>query len=330
MGVSGRLQNGLLALGGGVLLLVAVSPDIQATTGDPKHIVLGGFDQRQPSVWAQYGWYIIGAAGIILAEVLTIVALVAQRTRRRRAEADLFETRRLMEQTTQRALSRRLIETLEEERRRIAAGLHDGLGQNLLVIKNRALLGLQEAARAPKAAEGYSEISRVASASLAEVREISHNLRPYQLDRFGLTRTLQTMVANVATASGVHCVAQVDSIDGLLGASMEIHCYRIVQELLNNVVKHSHASEALVSASFQGGNIRLVVADDGCGFDPVAARDRGAGMGLTDIADRVLILDGTFDCDSQCAKGTRWTIEIPMKRKEPVSKQEIGGKTHRT
>ncbi len=215
------------------------------------------------------------------------------------------------EHAAQRTLSRRLIETQEAERKRIAAELHDSLGQDLLVIKNRAVLGLQ-AAGAPQSAEQFDEISRVAARSLAEVRQISHDLRPYQLDRLGLSNALRAMVTSVAAASGIRCAAEVDSIDGLLPAAMEIHCYRIVQELLNNVVKHSHASAARVTARRLDRNIHLVLEDDGCGFDLEAARGRAAGAGLTDIAERVRILEGTLRCDSQRAKGTRWTIVIPL------------------
>jgi len=222
------------------------------------------------------------------------------------------------EQAAQSALARRLIETQEAERKRIAAELHDSIGQDLLVIKNLALLGLQDSAAPSQAVERLGEISRLASASLAEVRAISHNLRPYQLDRLGLSKALQAMVTKVSTSSGIRCVGQIEVLDGLLQAPYEIHCYRIVQELLNNVVKHSHASEFKVSAKIQDRKILLMVEDDGCGFDSVAARDTATdagGMGLGDIAERARILKGRLRCDSQRARGTRWTIEIPLNSK---------------
>lgn len=224
-------------------------------------------------------------------------------------EARLRRAKR--EHAMQRAFSHRLIQAQEEERKRIAAELHDGLGQDLLVIKNRALLGMKDAAAAPQAAEQFTEISRLTSESLGEVRQISHDLRPYQLDRLGLTKALQAMVTNVSTASGIRCVAQLESLDGLLPQALEIHCYRIVQELLNNVLKHSQASEARMSATVRNGRICLVFEDDGCGFDRTAARQQPRGAGLRDIAERVYILGGTIRCDSEPARGARWTIEIP-------------------
>lgn len=221
-------------------------------------------------------------------------------------------------QAAQRALTRRMIETQEAERKRIASELHDSLGQDLLVIKNRAMLGLQDSAATAKSIEQFGEISRLASASLAEVREISHNLRPYQLDRLGLTKALQAMVTRVAGASGLRCTARIDSLDGAVPATMQIHCYRIVQELLNNIVKHSHASKARVLVGLGNSVVHVVVEDDGCGFDPVAAangRTGPRGMGLEDIAERVRILRGTLQCESERARGTRWEIAIPAAEK---------------
>lgn len=219
---------------------------------------------------------------------------------------------------TQRSFSQRLIETQEDERKRIAAELHDSLGQDLLVIKNRALLGLQDAAATPRSVEQFDEISRLASAALSEVRQISRALRPYQIDRLGLTRALQSMVTSVAASSGVRCDTQIDGLEGLLEAPMEIHFYRIVQELLSNVIKHSRASRATVWAEVRARKILLVVQDDGCGFDPAAfqnvAEGRG-GMGLDDVAERVRILKGAVRCESQPAAGTCWSIEIPVAAK---------------
>ncbi len=214
------------------------------------------------------------------------------------------------EHAMQSAFSRRLMQTQEEERKRIAAELHDSLGQDLLVIKNRALLGLRETGANP--AEQLTEISRMASDSLAEVRRISHDLRPYQIDRLGLTKALQLMVTSVSSASGVPCEARFEPLDGLLPESLQIHCYRIVQELLNNVVKHSHASRAHLAASVQDHRIVLLLEDDGCGFDPALQQSRGVGAGLTDVAERARILGGAVHCDSKPAQGTRWTVEIPV------------------
>ena len=224
------------------------------------------------------------------------------------------------DQIAQQAFSRRLLESQEAERKRIAAELHDSLGQDLLVIKNRAILGLQNPALIAPAMEQLGEISTMASHALEEVREISRNLRPYQLDRLGLTKALQAMATGISRASGMPIVTELDAIEGLVDPSLEIHLYRIMQELLNNVVKHSQASVARFTVKHQGLKINLVVEDDGRGFDTVHVDQPSAshGMGLTDVVERIRLLGGVWRCDSRQAAGTRWTIEIPAAREQTV------------
>jgi two-component system, NarL family, sensor kinase len=123
------------------------------------------------------------------------------------------------------------------------------------------------------------------------------------------------MVTTVTSASGLGCAIKLESVDGLLAQDSEIHLYRIVQELLNNVIKHSDASEVRVHLSSQLANLILTVDDDGRGFDPDAVFGRPAnqhGFGLTDITERVRILGGKLECDSRPAKGTLWKIQIPL------------------
>jgi signal transduction histidine kinase/ligand-binding sensor domain-containing protein len=218
------------------------------------------------------------------------------------------------ERSVEIAFAQRLIHSQEEERQRIAAELHDSIGQNLLVIKNRALLGLRDIESQARRAEQLEEISKTATQSLEEVREISRNLRPYQIDSLGLTKAISVMVSKVSSASGLRCELELELVDGLLAHSSEIHLYRIIQELLNNVIKHSDASMAWVRLKPQLPSLILTVEDDGRGFDYSAVSGRPAkehGLGLRDIAERVRILGGTIECDSCPAKGTRWKIEIP-------------------
>ena len=258
----------------------------------------------QPAWW-QTWWFHGVAAAAAAGGVLGSVEARLRRLRRGRA--------------AQQGFSRRLLESQEDERKRIAAELHDSLGQDLLVIKNRALLGLQDPAATTLVADQLGEISRLASHTLEEVREISRNLRPYQLDRLGLTKALQAMVTSVSRASGIPIATDLDPVDGLLPAAMEIHFYRIVQELLSNLVKHSHASAARVALSRCFPRLTLMVEDDGCGFDTdmLPHRQARAGLGLTDIAERVRLLGGTARCDSRPAAGTRWTVEIPVTTAPP-------------
>jgi ligand-binding sensor domain-containing protein/two-component sensor histidine kinase len=218
------------------------------------------------------------------------------------------------EHSVKTAFAQRLIHSQEEERRRIAAELHDSIGQNLLVIKNRALFGLRDSESQSHRAEQLEEISKTATQSIQEVREISQNLRPYQIESLGLTKAVAGMVAKVSSASGLPCAVELEPVDGLLAPDSEIHLYRIVQELLNNVIKHSDASEVRVRLRSQMPSLILTIEDDGRGFDYDEVFGRPArehGFGLADIAERVRILGGELECLSRPEKGTRWMIQIP-------------------
>ena len=213
----------------------------------------------------------------------------------------------------QEAFSRRLIDSQEQERKRIAAELHDSLGQNLLVIKNYALMALNTGNGDNPMREHVSEISDAATLSIEEVRQIAHNLRPYQLERLGLTNTLQTMLRQIANASDIGFTVEVDPIDGLLSKDEEISLYRIVQEAVNNILKHSGASDASVLIKLVGDEIHLTIADDGRGFrlEPAGQAElQKRGFGLTGSAERVRILGGTQTIQTAPGQGT--TIHITI------------------
>ncbi|MFT3744652.1 MAG: two-component regulator propeller domain-containing protein [Pyrinomonadaceae bacterium] len=211
---------------------------------------------------------------------------------------------------SQEAFSRQLIESQEAERKRIAQEIHDGLGQSLLVIKNRAALGLA-AAEKMKADEQFDEIRESVTDALSEVRAISQNLRPLHLERLGLTSTLEEMIEQLDAASAIEINYDIEQIDGKLTPENEINLYRIVQESLNNVIKHSDATKASVSVFIESERLVLTIRDNGKGFD----RDRVAGrsgLGLNGIAERARILGGTLSIESEPGKGTTVLVNLSV------------------
>ena len=124
----------------------------------------------------------------------------------------------------QQAFSRQLIASQENERKRIAAELHDSLGQRLVIIKNLALILLNGSA-ADGAREQIDEISTEASQAIGEVKEISYNLRPHQLDRLGLTKALEALVKKAASASPIAFTSEIDDIDDVFPKQAEINFY---------------------------------------------------------------------------------------------------------
>jgi signal transduction histidine kinase/ligand-binding sensor domain-containing protein len=212
----------------------------------------------------------------------------------------------------QEAFSKQLIESQETERKRIAGELHDSLGQELLIIKNSAALGLKLLGDADRTKEQIEQISGTASQAIAEVRQIAYNLRPYHLDEIGLTQSLEELVERVAGACPIKFTCAIDSIDDICPKDAAINLYRIVQESLNNIVKHAEASEAKLLVRRNPREIEVLVEDNGKGFAPGSKTARRPGFGMTGLAERARILGGTLSIQSLPDKGTTVKLNIPV------------------
>ncbi len=206
----------------------------------------------------------------------------------------------------QEELSRKLLESQEEERKRIGAGLHDSLGQDLLVIKNLAVMGIE--ANENNKDENLKQISSLVSQVLAEVREISYNLRPYHLDQLGLTGALKSILSRVSSSSNIEFDEDFDDLNNLFPKEQEINIFRIVQEAVNNIIKHSHATKAMIKIKREKDRVIFSISDNGIGFD----KNR-AGFGLTGMAERIRVLRGSFEITSGPGGGTIITVNIPLR-----------------
>lgn len=215
------------------------------------------------------------------------------------------------DQVRQHEISRLLIQSQEGERKRIAQEMHDSLGQELLVIKNRALMGLKTVTAESKEKRQLEQISEGATAILKLVRSMSHSLRPPELDRLGLTETIRSILANVREAYGMTLNAEIDEIDGLVVQDNEINIIRILQETLSNIEKHSGASTIDLRIAVSGGTITITVKDDGKGYSKDSVH---YGIGLAGITERVRILNGSLSIESGTGSGTTVTVTIPVQQ----------------
>ena len=231
-------------------------------------------------------------------------------TAQRQAEATLREAQ-AEEIRVREEFARRLITAQENERHRLAAELHDSLGQNLSVIKNRAHLAAQLAGSSVDVKGHLEAIDRVATTAIAETRSLAHNLHPPHIEQVGLTESLQGLIVEVSQASPIRFERRLENVDDLFKGAAATHFFRIVQEALNNLVKHSQAAEAIVTLERDLHLVRLRIADDGVGFDR-AAVDLQLGLGLTSMRERVRMLEGTFQLESQPGLGTRLIVEVPI------------------
>ncbi|MBS1794271.1 MAG: hypothetical protein JSS81_10475 [Acidobacteria bacterium] len=246
-------------------------------------------------------WWFAALAALAAAGFVGL--LYQTRVRRFRREKNLAED-----------FSNRLIESQEQERKRIAAELHDGLSQSLVIIKNRAELCLGDPQNTEFTTEHLEEISVTATEAIDEAKEIIHDLRPIQLDRLGLTKAVAAMLRRVSETAGIEFETALEPIDELLPKPAESSLYRIVQEAVNNLVRHSGAARARVEISKTGAALRIVVTDDGRGFDETAARPANGGFGLAGIRERARLLNGEALIESKINFGTSVKITIPLSR----------------
>lgn len=218
----------------------------------------------------------------------------------------------------QQDVSRRLIESQEAERKRIASELHDSVGQDLLVIKNRAYLAQKNKRLNTKVREQLDHITNTVTQSLQNVRQIARNLRPYHLDRVGLTGAIRSTLEDIAESSDIRFDMNIENVDNLFPhqeKEIEVNVFRIVQEGVNNVLKHSHANEVKIDIRSIERKLSIVIEDDGKGFDPSSVTLK-AGLGLSGISERVRILGGTYSIESTPGKGTTVMVSIPVEKRE--------------
>jgi signal transduction histidine kinase/ligand-binding sensor domain-containing protein len=233
----------------------------------------------------------------------------------------LFSNHRIAQlqraKAAQQAFSQQLIASQESERKRIAAELHDSLGQRLVVINNLALFFLKaHRQRHPSDAEieTIEEISAEAGLAMEETRNISYNLRPFQLDRLGLTKSIEALIRTAAKSSGIAIIDELANVDDAFPEETRINFYRIVQEALNNIMKHSQATEAKVLILRNPDQVVLSMHDNGRGFVPssrLPEKTQG-GFGLTGMAERATLLGGTLKMESVPGNGTVMTVQIPL------------------
>lgn len=214
------------------------------------------------------------------------------------------------------ALSRKLLEAQEAERRRIAHELHDEIGQSLTALKIalhtlRPPVVVREAL--PCVQDAISSVDRI----MQQVRTLSVELHPPMMDDLGLAATLRWHLNTVAEKSGLQVRLQIDTDPSDLPRNVAMAAFRVVQEVLNNVVKHARARSVYVELRRDDGDLDLVIFDDGTGFDVTAARRRnveGKSFGLFSMEERVRLLGGRMMIRSAFGEGTEIQVRFPLGR----------------
>jgi signal transduction histidine kinase len=208
--------------------------------------------------------------------------------------------------------------TQEEERRRIARELHDGVGPTLASLN----LGLRTAGKrltrdGHPVAEEIEELANLVQASIQDIRRLIYDLRPTVLDELGLVPALREYVTRYQGEQGLEVALALPEGDERLPAPLETALFRVVQEALANVARHTQSGRVGVSLTYDQEDVTLRVADDGRGFDPQAPRS-GTHLGLWSMQERVEQLGGHFEVDSAPGMGTTVNARVPLALTAPV------------
>ena len=236
-------------------------------------------------------------------------------TERLRTQQTLERLNRELELSHERlrALSRRLFEIQEEERRRLARDLHDDVGQALTALK----IQLESLARSGELA-GRSRVDECVDTvqhTLERVRQLSLSLRPPQLDDLGLAAALRSHLDRQARVAGLQAHFEMTDAPQELPPDTETACFRVAQEAINNVLRHARARNLWVRLFTTNGRLAISVRDDGQGFDLDSVRERSAGgasLGLLGMEERMALAGGSFELRTAPGQGTVLLATFPL------------------
>lgn len=232
-------------------------------------------------------------------------------TERLRTQQTLERLNRELELSHERlrALSRRLFEVQEEERRRLARDLHDDVGQALTALK----IQLESLART--GSMRVEDCVDTVQHTLERVRQLSLSLRPPQLDDLGLAAALRSHLDRQARVAGLQAHFETEGAPRELAPDTETACFRVAQEAINNVLRHARARNLWVRLFTAGGRLAISVRDDGRGFDLESVRARAASrasLGLIGMEERMALAGGSFELRSAPGKGTVLLATFPL------------------
>src|SRR3954469_11175393 len=261
---------------------------------------------RDPSPWDQYRWYILAAVTLFAMQTALTAGLLIQRTRRRRAEGKLRESQNalLRSHERNRDLAARLLRAQETERSRIARELHDDICQRMLLLT----IELESVARTVDGEGAAAAALTVAREISNSVRELSHQLHPDRLRVIGLVGALESLCTELSHA-GVPIAFTHENVPSSLPPDVMLCLFRVVQEALQNALKHSRATVVAVDIRGTSDGLTLTIFDNGVGFDVDAAWE--TGIGLRSMFERLQAAGGSLNLTSRPGDGTRLVAILP-------------------
>lgn len=215
------------------------------------------------------------------------------------------QTRRLRE------MAARAQSATEEERRRLARELHDGIAQSLAALNIRVKLARNTTDSQVRASD-LDQVSGGIADAILELRRMARGLRPPALEMLGLGAAIESHARSAAEAAGLDAIINADNVTGLLTPDAELAVYRILQESLSNVIRHSGASEVSIDLAQTDDGVQLTIEDDGQGFDTTAMMVGDRGLGIFGMKERASVIGGHLEIASRPGEGTRVVLTVPI------------------
>ncbi|MDP4827349.1 MAG: sensor histidine kinase [Flavobacteriales bacterium] len=243
-------------------------------------------------------WIIFGAGFLVFSLIIVLFFIY-------RHNQELKRKRR-----RQKHFAEEMIRWQENERKRVAGELHDGIGQSLVMVKNH----LQKIRGNYDEESDHSPLQKVEDAvadTIQEVRQISYSLRPFHLEILGLEGSINELLKDIEITTQLNVESRLDGLDGAFGKETEIHVFRMIQEGLQNIVKHARATKVSCEVKDLGDRLRIYISDDGHGFDVSIVFAKVSGLGLLGMKERVDFLGGEFQIDSAHGKGSSLVFILP-------------------
>ncbi len=274
----------------------------------------------ESKVMRKNGSYFPAEISIRVLENKLIMWVIRNISHRKAAEEmhDKLFNKLIEAQNLMKTLSRRLIQVQESERRQLARELHDEIGQTLTALK----IDLVNAVRSINSADVKKQINDgilLVEDTLNDIRRMALNLRPSMLDDLGLIPAIRWYIGRQVQRVGLNIKIITEPVEEKFSPELQITCYRIIQESINNVIKYANAKNVIIELYKKANELHLNISDDGIGYNVSAARKRaisGESLGILGMQERAELLGGWLDINSSANKGTNISAIFPLKTQE--------------
>lgn len=256
---------------------------------------------------AQTRWVLLAMAAGAIALTSILLAFV-------RFSEQKFADTRLKE------LAREIVDAQENERKRVSTELHDGISQMLVSARYSLDLANENAKRSPKVREPIQKSMKTISTAISEIRRISMALRPSVLDDMGLASAIKSLSDDFEAQTNIKMKTRVENIGTRLDEREKTTLYRVAQEALANIAKHSGAKNAAIKLEKQERGVQLLISDDGVGVDKNRDAQSNKGMGVRNIRERLESHGGKFILKAEKSGGTKLDIFIPTSKNKEIKR----------